>query len=93
MIAALWLVWGAINAIVFALYGIDKRSAKQSEWRIPEKTLLAGTWLFGGVGAVLAMRVFHHKTQHRAFYLGAPAAALLSLLVMGATSAYLMGWT
>ena len=30
----------AINAITFAVYGIDKLKAKRTKWRIPETTLL-----------------------------------------------------
>ena len=48
----LWGVWAAINLTVFALYGVDKRRAIKGAWRIPEKTLLTGTWLLGGVGAL-----------------------------------------
>ena len=31
--------------------------------RVPEHTLLAVTFAGGGVGALLGMRVFHHKTR------------------------------
>ena len=86
----LWGVWAAINLTVFALYGVDKRSAIKGAWRIPEKTLLTGTWLLGGVGAWLAMRAFRHKTKHIAFQVSAPAGAVLSLMVMALASARLM---
>lgn len=86
----LWGVWAAINLTVFALYGVDKRRAIKGAWRIPEKTLLTGTWLLGGVGAWLAMRAFRHKTKHIAFQVSAPAGAVLSLMVMALASARLM---
>ena len=82
MTALLWAVWLAMNTLVFILYGVDKRRAKRRQWRIPEKTLLIGTWLLGGVGAFAAMRVFRHKTKHIAFQVSAPAGALLSIALM-----------
>ena len=91
MLAILWAVWLVINLIVFALYGIDKRRAKRGQWRIPEKTLLAGTWLLGGVGAFAAMRMFRHKTKHIAFQVSAPVGAVLSIAAMALVSGRLLG--
>lgn len=91
MLAILWTVWLVINLITFALYGIDKRRARQGAWRIPEKTLLAGTWLLGGVGAFAAMRMFRHKTKHIAFQVSAPIGAVLSILLMLLASGRLTG--
>ena len=91
MLAILWAVWLAVNLIVFALYGIDKRRAKKGAWRIPEKTLLTGTWLLGGVGEWLAMRTFRHKTKHIAFQVSAPVGAVLSIALMALATARLLG--
>ena len=91
MLTLLWAVWLVINLITFILYGVDKRRAKRGQWRIPEKTLLTGTWLLGGVGAWLAMRTFRHKTKHIAFQVSAPAGAVLSLALMLLASAKLLG--
>lgn len=78
MRAAFAAVWLLFNLVVFALYGADKRRARKGLWRIPERKLLLGMWLGGGLGALLGMRLFRHKTRHRAFALSAPPAALLS---------------
>ena len=91
MLLMLWAVWLAINLITFILYGVDKRRAKRGAWRIPEKTLLAGTWLLGGVGAFAAMRMFRHKTKHIAFQVSAPVGAVLSVLLMLLASGRLLG--
>ncbi len=72
--------WLAMNGFTFCLYGVDKRRAKRGAWRIPEKTLLLCTWLLGGVGALIGMRVFHHKTKHRLFTISAPIAAAISIV-------------
>lgn len=90
-LALLWAVWLAINLIMFVLYGVDKRRAKRGQWRIPERTLLTGTWLLGGVGAYAAMRVFRHKTKHTVFQVSAPIGALLSAALMLLASARLLG--
>lgn len=86
----LWGTWAAINLIVFALYGVDKRRAIRGAWRIPERTLLTGTWLLGGVGAWIAMRAFRHKTKHTAFRVSASIGAILSLVLMALASARLL---
>ena len=90
MLLILWAVWLAVNLITFILYGVDKRRAKRGAWRIPEKTLLTGTWLLGGVGAWLAMRIFRHKTKHIAFQVSAPVGAVLSILLMLVATAKLL---
>ena len=86
----LWGRWAVINLIVFALYGVDKRRAIRGAWRIPERTLLTGTWLLGGVGAWIAMRAFRHKTKHTAFRVSASIGAILSLVLMALASARLL---
>lgn len=83
-------LWAAINVFVFSLYGADKRRAIRGAWRIPERALLTGTWLLGGVGAWLAMRVFRHKTKHAVFRVSASAGAILSLLMLLLASARLL---
>ena len=91
ILTIIWTAWAVINLIVFSLYGADKRRAKKGAWRIPERTLLTGTWLMGGVGAFAAMRVFRHKTKHLAFQISAPVGAVLSLVVMAVATAKLTG--
>ncbi|MCL2421071.1 MAG: DUF1294 domain-containing protein [Defluviitaleaceae bacterium] len=87
----LWALW---NIITFAMYGIDKRKAKKNKWRISEATLIACAFLMGGVGALLGMNVFRHKTQHLKFKLLVPLAVLVNIgLVVGvAYLCYTGGW-
>ena len=66
----------AINLAAFAVYGADKRCARKGKWRVPEKTLFLLPLLGGSVGALLGMRVFHHKTKHWYFVWGIPAILL-----------------
>ena len=74
------LVWLAvINLLTFIVYGADKRRARQGKWRVPEKTLFLLPLLGGSIGALLGMRVFHHKTKHWYFVWGIPAILLAQI--------------
>lgn len=57
----------------------DKSRAKKRERRTPEKILFITAWLGGSVGMLLGMRIFRHKTKHRAFTLGIPMILLLQI--------------
>lgn len=72
-----------VNLVSFALMGLDKRKAKRGQWRISEKTLFLPPLLGGTVGAILGMRVFHHKTKHWYFRYGLPALLVLQLALAG----------
>ena len=74
------LVWlTVINLLTFIVYGADKRRARKGKWRVPEKTLFLLPLLGGSIGALLGMRVFHHKTKHWYFVWGVPAILLAQL--------------
>lgn len=75
-----------MNVISFTLMGHDKRCARQGKWRVPEKRLFLVTACFGGLGGVLGMKVFHHKTRHWYFKVFFPALLVLqaAALVAGA---------
>lgn len=67
-----------VNIVVFAMYGIDKWKAIHHKWRIPEATLI-GAAVFGVVGALLGMIVFHHKVRKPKFYISVPFIMILEL--------------
>ena len=90
-----WLLYIAlgyailINLVTFIVYGVDKHRAeknstrKKPRRRIPEATLL---WLAvwgGSIGALLAMKVFRHKTQHKKFTILVPLILLAQLALIG----------
>ena len=58
-----------INIITFIVYGIDKFLAKRKMWRIRETTLFFLAMIGGGIGAIVGMLLFHHKTKHIIFYI------------------------
>ena len=68
-----------MNVIGFCLMGLDKHRARTRQWRVPEKTLFLLPLLGGSVGALLGMRMFHHKTKHWYFVWGIPAILLAQL--------------
>ena len=68
-----------INLLTFIVYGADKRRARKGKWRVPEKTLFLLPLLGGSIGALLGMRVFHHKTKHWYFVWGIPAILLAQI--------------
>lgn len=51
------------NLLVFIAYAVDKRRARQHQWRIPEKSLLLMTLALGGLGAFGAGKLYRHKTK------------------------------
>ena len=84
MIAAAAVV-AVMNIASFSLMAHDKRCARQGQWRVSEKTLFLVTACFGGLGGVMGMKVFHHKTQHWYFKVFFPVLliAQLALLAVG----------
>ena len=78
-----------MNIASFALMGHDKRCARQGKWRVPEKRLFLVTACFGGLGGVLGMKVFHHKTQHWYFKVFFPVLLIIQIAVISA-GAYLL---
>ena len=63
----------AVNLLTFVIYGIDKWKARHDRWRVREVSLLLLAALGGSPAALLAMKVFRHKTQHKKFRYGVPA--------------------
>ena len=61
-----------INLLLFSLMGIDKEKAKLKKWRISEKTLFLLALFGGGIGGVIGIYTFRHKTKHLKFTLGFP---------------------
>ena len=72
----------AINVVTFFAYGIDKWKAKRSKWRIQEATLLGLAVIGGSIGALLGMKVWHHKTMHKKFQFGIPVIILLQIALI-----------
>ena len=72
-----------INIVTFFLYGIDKWKAKRTKWRVPESTLLWWAAFGGSIGALLGMKIWHHKTLHKKFKYGVPTILIGQLALIG----------
>ena len=75
-----------INVLTFVIYGIDKWKAKQGSWRISEATLLLLAVIGGSIGALLGMKVWHHKTMHKKFKYGLPLILMAQIALIALTS-------
>ena len=74
---ALYAYLAAATVITARLYGADKAKARRGAWRIPERVLLGCGICGGALGALLGMRLFHHKTRHW-YFTAINTAALLA---------------
>lgn len=79
---SLLLTW---NLVVLVMYGVDKRKAIKGNWRISEKTLLLSALFWGGLGAMIGGKLFHHKTQKWYFQ----ATWYLGIAIIFVTAYYL----
>lgn len=58
-----------INFLTFLSYAIDKYNAIKRKKRLPESYLFFLAILGGSIGALLGMKVFHHKVRKIYFYI------------------------
>ena len=79
-----------MNVVSFALMGIDKRRAQRGAWRISEKVLFLATACFGGLGGVMGMRLFHHKTKHWYFRVFFPVLLVSQIVLLIAGACFLL---
>ena len=88
LIYGLMIYLTAINIVAFFLYGIDKWKSRHNKWRIKEARLIAVALLGGSLGALLGMKIWHHKTQHAKFKYGLPFIHFLHLALAAALVYY-----
>ena len=77
--------WGfllVMNLAALILMGFDKLQAQNGGWRVPELVLFAVTACFGGLGGLLGMQLFRHKTRHWYFQLGFPLLAVAQAVLL-----------
>ena len=71
-----------INLIGFLAMGIDKFKAKRNYWRIPEGTLIMIAVLGGGIGDLIGMYMFRHKTKKMKFTIGIPTILITEIIII-----------
>jgi uncharacterized membrane protein YsdA (DUF1294 family) len=79
LVSVILAIW---NIIVFSVYGIDKLKSKGRVRRISERSLLLAAALMGGLGALLGMLLFRHKTKRAKFKVGVPLLLVLNAVVI-----------
>lgn len=79
--ARFYLLWLCVMSLVsFLVMGSDKRRARRGARRVPEARLFLLALLGGGVGGLLGVYAFRHKTRHPQFALGFPLIAAVQIL-------------
>lgn len=68
----------------------DKRSAKDSKWRIKESTLLLVSALGGSLGMLFTMHKIRHKTQKKKFMIGIPGIMIMQVALIILVAFYLL---
>lgn len=71
-----------INLTGFIAMYIDKKRAKRNEWRIKEVTLLSIVLLGGGIGSIIGMYKFRHKTKKLKFTIGFPTIVITQIVLI-----------
>ena len=71
------IIW---NIITFAMMGIDKLKAIRGKKRISEATLIGTAFLLGGIGSLLGMVIFHHKTRKAKFLIMIPLSVVINIV-------------
>jgi uncharacterized membrane protein YsdA (DUF1294 family)/cold shock CspA family protein len=59
--------YGLLSGVAFLVYAADKSAAEQGRWRTSESTLHTLALVGGWPGALVARRVFRHKTTKQPF--------------------------
>lgn len=75
----IYLFW--INVFAYLLYAEDKHRAYLGEWRIPEWLLILIAFIGGGLGSLMAMLMFRHKTRHKKFMICIPIFLVVQIII------------
>ena len=64
---SLVISYAVVSGVAFVMYGADKSAARQGRWRTSESTLHMIALVGGWPGAMVARKVFRHKTTKQPF--------------------------
>ena len=70
------------SVAAFVAYGADKSAARSGRWRTPESTLHVLSLIGGWPGALVAQRVFRHKSRKPSFRAAFYFTALLNCMAL-----------
>jgi uncharacterized membrane protein YsdA (DUF1294 family)/cold shock CspA family protein len=77
------LAYTIMSLIAFLAYAFDKSAAMNNRWRIQESTLHLFGLLGGWPGALVAQKMFRHKSKKSEFQITFWFTVLLNLCVLG----------
>lgn len=77
----IWYLLG-INIFSFIIYGVDKLLAVKKLFRVSEYSLFILAIFGGGIGSLLGMKVFHHKTKKKVFWIINIIASIIWIIIM-----------
>ncbi|MDZ5712426.1 DUF1294 domain-containing protein [Jeotgalibacillus haloalkalitolerans] len=66
-----------LSVVGFISMRVDKKRARNEQYRISEKALWTIALLGGALGSWAGMNVFRHKTKHVSFRVGMPVLVIL----------------
>jgi uncharacterized membrane protein YsdA (DUF1294 family) len=61
------VVYVAASLAAVGVYAADKSAAQTGSWRVQERTLHLLALVGGWPGALIAQRIFHHKSRKASF--------------------------
>lgn len=70
---------GVISAILFA---VDKASARQNKWRVPEKILMLSCLMGGAPFALMTMILCRHKTSKPQFFIPVVILVIVQVILL-----------
>ena len=71
-----------INLVGLMIMFFDKRRAIKRIWRVPEAHLFFIALIFGSLGSITGMYLFHHKTKHLKFTIGMPLILIIQIIIL-----------
>jgi len=76
-------LYAAVSLVAFIAYGVDKSAARNGRWRTKESTLHMLGLVGGWPGALLAQRVYRHKSKKQEFQVVFWCTVLVNCCVLG----------
>jgi len=80
--ASVLLIYAVASAVAFGMYAMDKKAAREDRWRIAESSMHLVALVGGWPGALLAQRIFRHKTRKRGFQVMFKTTVLVNCAVL-----------
>ncbi len=71
-----------LSLVTFLIYFKDKSAAQKGRWRTPEATLHLLALIGGWPGALIAQRMFRHKTRKTSFQVVFWITVILNVAVL-----------